>query len=116
MQIFNLNSQQAAVNIVEDVRTAEGCTSVAVSNVASVIVPARAGNDRGSLTIYNSSSTVTVYVREGTTVSPSLYKSPVPPGYMLQFTDTDAKYHGAVSAVTASGSANLMVCEGVVIL
>jgi len=115
MQIFNLNSQ-GTINIAEDIRTAENCSSVSVSNTASVIVPARPANDRGSLTIYNSSSTVTVFVREGTTVSPSLYKSPVPPGYMLQFTDADARYHGAVSAVTASGNANLMVCEGVTIL
>lgn len=116
MQIFNLNSQQGAVNIVEDTRNAESCSSVAVSNVASVIVPARAGNDRGSLTIYNSSSTVTVYVREGTTVSPSLYKSPIPPGYMLNLTDGGANYHGAIAAITASGSASLMVCEGLTIL
>lgn len=116
MQIFNLNNQQSAVNIVEDIRNVESCSSVSVSNVASVIVPARPANDRGSLTIYNSSSTVTVFAREGTTVSPSLYKSPIPPGYMLQFTDTDARYHGAVSAITAAGNATLMVCEGVVIL
>jgi hypothetical protein len=63
--------------------------------------------------MYNAGSQ-TVYVRENATVSATLYKHPIPPGYLFEQEGTSSRYTGAVSVITASGTSSLMVSESTI--
>ena len=109
MTLVNLNSSNSPVNVAEDIRNADTVTAVTATATATVALPAN--SNRGSYSIYNASSSVTVFVRENPTVTTTLYKHPIPPGYLFESESTTSRYTGAVSVITASGSANLMVAE-----
>lgn len=108
MGLVNLNPSNVAVNIAEDIRSADAVTAVTATATTSVALPANA--NRAGYSIYNASST-TVYIRENATVTAALYKHPIPPGYLFESEFTSSRYTGVISVITASGSANLMVSE-----
>jgi|SRR5919202_1201671 hypothetical protein len=111
MGLVNLNPSNLAVNIAEDIRSNDTVTAVNAAATVTVALPANA--NRAGYSIYNAGS-VTVFVRENATVSPSLYKHPIPPGYLFESDFTSARYTGAISVITASGSSNLMVAESTI--
>jgi hypothetical protein len=106
--LVNLNPSNVAVNIAEDIRNSDIATAV---NATTTLTVALAANpNRGAYSIYNASNT-TVFVRENATVSATLYKHPIPPGYLFESDFSTSRYTGPVSVITAAGTANLMVTE-----
>jgi len=111
MGLVNLNPSNIAVNIAEDVRNPDTVTQV---NAAATVTVALAANpNRGNYSIYNAGS-VTVFLRENATVSATLYKHPIPPGYLFESDFTSSRYTGAISVITATGSSSLMVSESTI--
>jgi hypothetical protein len=109
--LVNLNPSNIAVNVAEDIRGSDTATAVSASATASVALPANPL--RGAYSIYNAGS-VTVFVRENSTVTATLYKHPIPPGYLFESDFSTSRYTGPISVITASGSANLMVTESAI--
>jgi hypothetical protein len=105
--LVNLNPSNSAVNIAEDVRLSDTVTAVNATATSSVALVANP--NRLTYSVYNAGST-TVFVRENATVTATLYKHPIPPGYLFE-SDATSRYTGIVSVITASGSSNLMVSE-----
>ena len=108
MGLVNLNPSNVAVNIAEDIRNPDTATSV--SATATVAVALAANPNRIHYSIYNAGSQ-TVFMRENATVTATLYKQPIPPGFVCTPDDAGSRYVGPVSVITASGTCNLMVCE-----
>ena len=111
MGLVNLNPSNVAVNIAEDIRSSDAVTAVNATTTSSAALsanPLRAG-----YSIYNAGST-TVYVRESATVTATLYKHPIPPGYLFESEFTSSRYTGAISVITASGTSSLMVSESTI--
>lgn len=106
--LVNLNPSNVAVNVAEDIRSADAVTAVSATATSSVALAANPL--RGGYSIYNAGS-VTVYIRENSTVTATLYKHPIPPGYLFESEFTSSRYTGAISVITASGTSNLMVSE-----
>jgi hypothetical protein len=106
--LVNLNPSNVPVNIAEDIRNADVATAVSATATASAALPANP--NRAAYSIYNAGS-VTVFVRENATVTATLYKHPIPPGYLFESDFSTSRYTGAISVVTASGTSNLLVCE-----
>lgn len=111
MGLVNLNPSNVAVNIAEDIRNSDAVTAVSATATSSVALPANPL--RAGYSIYNAGST-TVYVRENATVTATLYKHPIPPGYLFESEFTSSRYTGAISVITASGTSNLMVSESTI--
>ncbi len=113
MGLVNLNPSPSnvAVNIAEDIRGADAVTAVTASATSSIALTANP--NRVLYSIYNAGST-TVFIRENATVTASLYKHPIPPGYLFESDASSSRYTGIVSVITASGSANIMVSESTV--
>ena len=109
--LVNLNPSNVAVNIAEDIRNPE--TTTAVSATATTAVALAANPNRIHYSIYNA-GTQTVFMRENSTVTATLYKHPIPPGYLFEQDGTSSRYTGAVSVITASGTSNLMVSESTI--
>ena len=106
--LVNLNPSNVAVNIAEDIRSSDTVTAVSATTTASAALPAN--TNRGGYSIYNAGA-ATVFVRENATVTATLYKHPIPPGYLFESEFTGSRYTGAISVITASGTSNLMVSE-----
>lgn len=107
MAIYNLNpiqSQQPPLS-----RGAKTTTAATVNTTASVALAANA--NRASFAFYNAGP-ATVFLREGATVTAALYELPVPAGYHYDG-EINPRYTGAISMITASGTANVMVSESV---
>ncbi|NQE38365.1 hypothetical protein [Microcoleus asticus] len=111
MGLVNLNPSSVAVNVAEDIRNSD--TVTAVSAAATVTVALAANPLRGSYSIYNA-GTQTVFVRENATVSATLYKHPIPPGYLFEQDLASSRYTGVVSVITASGTSSIMVAESTI--
>ena len=111
MGLVNLNPSNVAVNIAEDIRNSDTVTAVNATTVAAPALPANPL--RAGYSIYNA-GTATVYVRENATVTATLYKHPIPPGYLFESEFTSSRYTGVISVITASGSSNLMVSESTI--
>jgi len=111
MGLVNLNPSNVAVNIAEDIRGSDTATSVNATATPLVVLPANPL--RGAYSIYNAGSQ-TVFVRENSTVTATLYKHPIPPGYLFESEFTSSRYTGAISVITASGTSNLMVSESTI--
>jgi hypothetical protein len=111
MGLVNLNPSNVAVNIAEDIRSADTVTVVNATATSSVALAANA--NRGSDSIYNAGST-TVYIRENATVTAVLYKHSIPPGYLFESDFSTSGYTGAIAVITASGTSNLMVAESTI--
>jgi hypothetical protein len=112
MGLVNLNSSNVAINIAEDIRNSDAVTAVNATTTLTVALPANPL--RAGYSIYNASTTVTVFVRENATVTAALYKHPIPPVYLFESDFSTSRYTGAVSVITASGSSSLMVSESVI--
>lgn len=111
MGLVNLNPSNSAVNIAEDLRSADTVTAV---SAAATSGPALAANpNRALYSIYNAGST-TVFIRENAIVTATLYKHPIPPGYLFESDASTSRYTGVVSVITAGGTCNLMVSESTV--
>jgi len=108
MGLVNLNPSNIAVNIAEDIRGSDTVTAVNATTTVSVALAPNP--NRSNYSMYNAGSQ-TVYVRENATVSATLYKHPIPPGYLFEQDGASSRYTGAVSVITASGTSNLMVSE-----
>ncbi len=109
--LFNLNSS-ASVNVAEDVRGAN--ITVTVSATSTVGVALAANANRANYSIYNAGPT-TVFLREGSVVTPALYDVQIPVGFYWKEDFPSARYLGAISVITASGTASLQVSEGSVL-
>jgi hypothetical protein len=109
--LVNLNPSNVAVNVAEDIRNSDVATAVSATATASVALPANP--NRGAYSIYNA-GTVTVFVRENSTVTATLYKHPIPPGYLFESDFSTSRYTGAISVITARGTSNLMVTESTI--
>jgi hypothetical protein len=110
--LVNLNPSNASINIAEDIRGSDTVTAVNANATSSIALAANA--NRGSYSIYNASSTTTVFVRESATVTAALYKHPIPPGYLFESDFSTSRYTGPISVITASGTSNLMVSESAI--
>jgi hypothetical protein len=109
--LVNLNPSNVAVNVAEDIRGSDTATAVSATATASVALAANPL--RGAYSIYNA-GTVTVFVRENATVTATLYKHPIPPGYLFESDFSTSRYTGPISVITASGTSNLMVTESTI--
>lgn len=110
--LFDLNSK-SSVNIAEDIRGPKTATTVSATSTAAVVLPAN--SSRAVYSIYNAGATP-VFIRDGTTVSVSVYEFILNPGFLWKEEFNNApRYLGAVSAVTASGTSSLQVSEAVII-
>ena len=109
--LFNLNPT-ASVNITEDVRGAK--TTATISATSTVGVALAANANRANYSIYNAGP-ATVFVREGAVVTSTLYDVQIPAGFYWKEDFSSARYLGAISVITASGTASLQVSEGSVI-
>jgi hypothetical protein len=107
--MMNLNPG-LPVNVNEGVRDAQ---TVVTAAVGTTVFPVLAANpSRASYNLYNIGSE-TVYIREGATVSSTLYDIAIPPGYLWKEAFSGSpRYLGAISGVTASGISSLQVSEG----
>jgi hypothetical protein len=106
--LVNLNPSNVAVNVAEDIRGSDTATAVSATATASVALAANPL--RGAYSIYNAGNQ-TVFVRENATVTPALYKHPIPPGYLFESDFSTSRYTGPVAVVTATGTSNIMVTE-----
>ena len=106
-----MNWYNVAVNIAEDIRNSDAVTAVSASATASVALAANPL--RGNYSIYNAGSQ-TIYVRENSVVTATLYKHPIPPGYLFESDFSTARYTGAIAVITASGTSSLMVSESTI--
>jgi len=111
MTLVNLNPPNVAINIAEDIRNADTVTAVSATATSSVALAANP--NRGGYSIYNAGTT-TVFVRESGTVTATLYKHPIPPGYLFEGDFSTSRYTGAIAVITASGTSNLMVAESTI--
>ncbi len=109
--LFNLNPT-TSVNITEDVRTAK--TTATISATSTVGVALAANANRANYSIYNAGP-ATVFVREGAVVTSTLYDVQIPAGFYWKEDFSSARYLGAISVITASGTASLQVSEGSVL-
>jgi len=107
--LVNLNPPNPAINIAEDIRGAKTPVTVSVTNALTVALAANAS--RACYAIYNAGP-ATVYLREGTVVSSTLYEVVIPSGFYYKEEFSSARYTGQVSVITASGTASLPVSEG----
>jgi hypothetical protein len=112
MTLVNLNPSNVALNIAEDIRNADIVTAVNATATSSVALAANA--NRGAYSIYNAGTT-TVFVRENPTVTATVYKHPIPPGYLFESDFSNSRYLGPVAVITASGTSNLMVSESTLV-
>jgi hypothetical protein len=108
MGLVNLNPSNVAVNVAVNIRNSDTVTAFSANGTASVALAANP--NRGSYSIYNA-GTQTVFLRENPTVTATLYKHPIPPGYLFESDFSTSRYTGAVAVITASGTSNLMVSE-----
>ncbi len=106
--LFNLNPA-SSVNITEDTRTAK--TTATVSATSTVSVALAANPNRTNYSIYNVGPS-TVFLREGAVVTSSVYDVTIPSGFYWREDFNAARYLGAISVITASGTASLQVSEG----
>lgn len=109
--LVNLNPN-SSVNVAEDTRTAKVTT--AVSATSTVGVALAANTNRAVYSIYNTGP-ATVFLREGGVVTSTLYDVQIPAGFYWKEEFSSARYLGAISVITASGTASLLVSEGAVI-
>jgi len=112
MGLVNLNPPNVAVNVAEDIRSADTVTVVNATATSSIALAANA--NRGSYSIYNTNSSTTVYIRENATVTAALYRHPIPSGYLFESDFSSSRYTGIISVITAGGWANLMVSESTI--
>jgi len=111
MGLVNLNPSNVAVNIAEDARGSDTVTAVSATATSSVALTANP--NRGAYSIYNAGAQI-VFVRENSTVTATLYKHPIPPGYFFESDFSTSRYTGPVAVITASGTSNLMVAESTI--
>lgn len=109
--LVNLNPSNASINVAEDIRNPDTVTAVSAGATATVALAANP--NRLSYSIFNAGQQ-TVYIRENSTVSATLYKHPIPPGYLFEQDSSSSGYTGAVCVITGSGTSNLMVSESTV--
>jgi hypothetical protein len=108
MGLVNLNPSNVAVNIAEDIRGSDTVTAVSATATSSVALAANP--NRATYSIYNAGTQI-IFLRESSTVTATLYKHPIPPGYLFESDVSTSRYTGAVAVITASGTSNLMVSE-----
>lgn len=109
--LFNLNPSNA-VNITEDTRSAKTTATISVTSTVSVALAAN--SSRANYSIYNTGP-ATVFPREGVVVSATLYDVAIPSGFYWKEDFPSARYLGAISVITASGTASLQVSEGALV-
>jgi hypothetical protein len=103
--LLNVNPL-GSTNVTEDIRGPETSTSVAITTTASVALAANTA--RTNYAVYNAGN-ATVYLREAATVTASLYKVPIPPGYFWKEDFSGgSRYLGAVSLIGAAASTCLV--------
>jgi hypothetical protein len=107
--LVNLNPSNAAINVAEDTRGAKTPTTVSVTNTLTVGLAAN--TSRACYSLYNAGP-ATVHLREGSTVSPTLYEVLIPAGFYYKEEFLSARFTGQVSLITASGTASVQVSEG----
>lgn len=106
--VYNLNPAQQQQP--PQARQAKTTATVAITTSASVALAANA--NRANWSFYNAGP-ATVFMREGPTVTAALYEKPIPPGFHWDSEPSAYRYTGAISLITASGTANVMVSESV---
>ena len=110
MPIYNLSSS------LDEKQNATGnftTSTLSVNTSSGTVVDLSASSYGGLFSIYNASTTNTIYVNTGTTVSTSNYRFLLPPQFMYE---NETPYRGAVTAVTASGTASVQVSSAAIIL
>jgi hypothetical protein len=103
--LFNLNPT-GSTNVTEDTRGPDTVASVPITTTASVALAANTA--RTNYSVYNIGN-ATVYLREATTVTATLYKVAIPPGYLWKEDFAGgSRYLGAVFVVGAAASTCLV--------
>jgi hypothetical protein len=107
--IYNLNPTQQQQP--PQARQAKTTTVAAITTTASVALAANA--NRANWSFYNAGP-ATVFMREGAIVTAALYEKPIPAGFHWDSEPSAYRYTGAISLITASGTANVMVSESII--
>jgi hypothetical protein len=106
--IYNLNPAPTLAPPQPLARNAGTPVSVSVSTTASVALAANA--NRANYSLYNAGPG-TVLMREAGTVAGNLYERPIPSGFQWDSEPSSYRYTGAISLITTSGTATVMVTE-----
>lgn len=106
--LFNINPA-ANANITKDTRSAKVPAPVPVTSTGSIALAAN--TNRANYSIYNEGP-ATVFIGEGSVVTPSLYEVQIPAGFYWKEEFNSARYLGEIAAITESGTASLLVSEG----
>ncbi len=107
--IFNLNPNNQ-VDIKKDTRGPKMTATVSATSTVSVALAANA--NRANYSILNNGP-ATIYLREGAVVTSTLCDVAIPSGfYWKEEFSGSPRYLGAISVITASGTASLQVSEG----
>jgi len=111
--LVNLNTSNGSTNITEDIRNAMSATAVPVTATPSIVLAANANRTR--YMIYNPAGGASVFIREGVapvTGATPAYNVMIPPNFIWKDDMEDARFPGPIHAVTASGTATIVVSEG----
>lgn len=109
--IYNLNPTPTTQQQTLQVRGAKTTTAVAVATTASVALAANA--NRANFSMFNAGP-ATVFLREGNTVTATVYEVSIPMGFHWSSEPSAYRYTGAISLITALGTANILVSESAV--
>ena len=108
--IYNLNPTQQQQP--PQARQAKTTTATEITTTASVALAANA--NRANYSLFNAGPE-TVLLQEGTTVTPAAYEVSIPAGFHWNSEPSNYRYIGAISLITASGTANVMVSESILV-
>lgn len=106
--IYNLNPTPVPTTPQPLVRNAGTPVSVSISTTSSVALAANV--NRANYSLYNAGP-ATIFMREGTVAAGNLYERLIPPGFQWDSEPSSYRYTGAISLVTAAGTATVMVTE-----
>ena len=110
--LYNLNPSPAPQQQQPPLsRNANLPVSVSVTTTAAIGLAANA--NRAKWQMYNAGPG-TILMREGTTVAANLYEKLIPPNFHWDSEPSNYRYTGAISFMTVSGTATVMVSESVV--
>jgi hypothetical protein len=113
MPFSNLSPQtQSSINIAEDTRNAKVCNNITIpagpTPPTTPLITANA--NRATYSIYNLGPNP-VLMREGATVSTTVYEAIIPVGYYWYPDPGEPRYLGAISLMANGGASNCQICE-----
>jgi len=113
MPFANLNPN-TSINISEDTRTAKITTTATVTSTFTT--PQLTANaNRATYSIYNAGPS-TVFMKEGITVTLTSHEAVIPAGFFWTPDAAEPRYLGAISLLTATGTATVQISDSSLIV